>query len=462
VVRGMLRIVSTTAILGYGFPKNSLAVACNSASKRIGAAAAGANQQQQQQIIRPALIAADAGSIDPGPYYLASGESFTDDRAVERDLKLMYDAAKEAGCPVVIGSCHGAGANKHLHRVFEISKKILPKSAKVALIPAEVPHDVVRRKFREGKIRPLGPLMDTDLSGKRSETDRALKYLDESVVVAQMGFNGIAKALAEGADVVLAGRTYDPACFAALPLLLNQKYGVKNPSHYDVGLCLHMGKILECGAIACDPGSGSDVLVCDLEPQQATFWCPNENRIATSRSVSAHTLYEKSEAHRFGLPGGLLLTHLSQFDENKENKSVKLTKSSYYPLGLQLKLEGAFMSGHRYISMMELPATHNSNDLVKLQDFLKPTYSSVVYYGINGVEGSPIQRAMSSDKKEDAAEELGIVVTVRSADKRHAKTICALLRSTMLHFGYVGRKSTAGNLAFPFSPSDCSFVDSAG
>jgi hypothetical protein len=27
-------------------------------------------------------------------------------------------------------------------------------------------------------------------------------------------------------------------------------------------------------------------------------------------------------------------------------------------------------------------------------------------------------------------------------------------RSTLLHYGYAGRKATAGNLAFPYSPSD--------
>ncbi|MDH4041136.1 MAG: 3-methylaspartate ammonia-lyase, partial [Gammaproteobacteria bacterium] len=31
---------------------------------------------------------------------------------------------------------------------------------------------------------------------------------------------------------------------------------------------------------------------------------------------------------------------------------------------------------------------------------------------------------------------------------------CSLTRSTLLHFGYRGRMATAGNLAFPFSPSD--------
>ena len=35
-----------------------------------------------------------------------------------------------------------------------------------------------------------------------------------------------------------------------------------------------------------------------------------------------------------------------------------------------------------------------------------------------------------------------------------ADTICSMTRSTLLHYGYDGRISTAGNLAFPFSPSD--------
>jgi hypothetical protein len=453
----MKRIVATTAILGYGFPKNSLAIACNSPIKSrktlesVGGIAA-------HKVVKPALIAADAGSIDPGPYYLASGESFTDDLAVERDLALMFDAAREARCPVVIGSCHGAGANKHLQRVFEISKKILPKTTKIALIPAEVPHDFVRKKLQQGKLHALGPLMNTDVHGRIMDTDRVDKYLDKSVVVAQMGFSGIAKALAEGADVVLAGRTYDPACFAALPLLLNTGLPVSDPNYYDVGLCLHMGKVLECGAIACDPGSGSDVLVCDLEPAQATFWSPNPNRKATTRSVSAHTLYEKSEAHRFGLPGGLLLTHMSQFEEDSESNCVTLTESAYSPLPMQLKLEGAFIGGHRYISVVRLPPLVSDLErcgLTECGTAMRKNYpeSRVVYYGVNGVE--------ETAAKNNANEiEMGIIVKVNSTDSKHAKSICALLRSTMLHYGYVGRKSTAGNLAFPFSPSDCSFTDS--
>ena len=58
------RILSTTAILGYGFPKESF----DEGMKR-----------------KPDLIAVDAGSTDPGPFYLGEGVSFTDREMCIRD-----------------------------------------------------------------------------------------------------------------------------------------------------------------------------------------------------------------------------------------------------------------------------------------------------------------------------------------------------------------------------------------
>mgnify|MGYP000479423048 CR=1 FL=1 len=50
--------------------------------------------------------------------------------------------------------------------------------------------------------------------------------------------------------------------------------------------------------------------------------------------------------------------------------------------------------------------------------------------------------------------ELGIVIDAIAPTAEAADTLCSLTRSTLMHFGYAGRISTAGNLAFPFSPSD--------
>ena len=80
------RVLSTTAILGYGFPE---------ASFRAGLAK------------KPDLIGADAGSTDPGPYYLGAGKSFTDRSAVKRDLRFMLKAGVERGIPVVVGTAGG-------------------------------------------------------------------------------------------------------------------------------------------------------------------------------------------------------------------------------------------------------------------------------------------------------------------------------------------------------------------
>lgn len=50
--------------------------------------------------------------------------------------------------------------------------------------------------------------------------------------------------------------------------------------------------------------------------------------------------------------------------------------------------------------------------------------------------------------------ELCIVIEALCPTQDQANTLCSVARSTMLHYGYEGRVSTAGNLAFPFSPSD--------
>ena len=56
--------------------------------------------------------------------------------------------------------------------------------------------------------------------------------------------------------------------------------------------------------------------------------------------------------------------------------------------------------------------------------------------------------------KEVTSHELCIVIEALCKTQAEADSLCSIARSTMLHYGYAGRISTAGNLAFPFSPSD--------
>ena len=62
-----------------------------------------------------------------------------------------------------------------------------------------------------------------------------------------------------------------------------------------------------------------------------------------------------------------------------------------------------------------------------------------------------------AEPNESPAHELGVLFEVVAKTQEIATTVCASVRSTFLHYGYSGRKSTAGNLAFPFAPSDVEF-----
>jgi len=71
-----------------------------------------------------------------------------------------------------------------------------------------------------------------------------------------------------------------------------------------------------------------------------------------------------------------------------------------------------------------------------------------IVYGKNGVMGA------LEPNPTITSHEVGIVIDAVSDTQENANTVCSVARSTMLHYGYPNRMATAGNLAFPFSPSD--------
>ena len=114
-----IRLLSTSAILGYGFPEASLQ--------------AGLDRQ-------PHVIGVDGGSVDPGPHYLGSGKPFCSPIAIRRDLRLMLNAAVRADIPLVIGTSGGAGGAPHLDLVATMAREIAREDGlhfKLALIQAE-------------------------------------------------------------------------------------------------------------------------------------------------------------------------------------------------------------------------------------------------------------------------------------------------------------------------------------
>lgn len=422
-MREEFRILSATAILGYGFPLSSF----EEGMRRC-----------------PHLIAADAGSTDPGPYYLGAGVSFTDRDAVKRDLEVMITAGIEKRIPVVIGTAGGSGGEPHLNWCREIVEEIAREQGlhfKLALIHAELDKEQMKQELRGGKIRPLPPappLTEADIDATTH-------------IVAQMGLEPFAAAFDGEPDVILAGRAYDPAVFAALAVRRG----------YDQGLALHLGKILECAAICATPGSGSDCMFGYIGEDYFRVEPLNPVRRCTTLSVAAHTLYEKTNPYILPGPGGHLDLHGCAFTQETEN-IVRVSGTMFVPGEVYtVKLEGAKPIGYRTVSIAGVrdPVMIAAIDEViqgvrerVADNFKEKNWTYNLHFHIYGKNG--VMAELEPEPDTQGAHELGVVIEATARTQGQADTICAFARSTMLHYGYTGRRSTAGNLAFPYSPSD--------
>ena len=416
--------VISCGMLGYGFPEISL-------ERAVG--------------VGLDLIAVDAGSTDPGPYYLGSGKPFCNDAMVRRDLELLLDAQIESGAKLVIGSAGGAGSDVHLEHTLNILRDCIARRGtprKLAVISSEMGKDELRAALRAGKIHAF------ETPGLPSEED-----IDQAAhVVAQIGVEPIAAAIkASDADIIVSGRAWDPANIAALPVARG----------YDRGLSVHAGKILECGALAAEPVGGADLLMGRIRRDDFIVEPCTDTRACTVESVAAHTMYEKTDPVLLPGPGGISDLRQTRFEALDDRRvRVSGTRHIHDPV-YRVKLEGARLAGFRNIVIGGIrdPGMIRQIDgiqqgvVARIALMLAPRITPDQYrirfhrYGLDGVMGrlEPVKAT---------PHEIGILVDVVGDTAEIAAAAAGAARSLLLHWSYPGRVATAGNVALPFSPAE--------
>ena len=419
-----LDVVAINGMLGYGYAFESL---------DNGVAEA------------PALLGVDAGSTDPGPYYLGSGASLVRDEQIRRDLSYALRRAREAGIPLVIGSAGMGGGNPHL----KIVRNILLEEAhahglrfKLATIPAEIDKTIVLDALRSGGITPMpdvGPL-----------SERAVR--DSVRIVGQMGTEPLAHALAMGADVVLAGRACDTAIYAALPIARG----------FDPGLALHMAKIMECGALCALPLAANDCLLGSIRRDHFLIRPLDRSRGVSPESVAAHTMYEQGNPLMLYEPEGNVDLSDARF-EQVDRQTVRVSGSRFIPTPqLTIKLEGACSAGFRAYTVAGIRDRTVIRNLAVIEEAVRAAVRRNLgtevpdeafalgfrVYGRDAVLGE------LEPERHSVPHEVGLLIEVVARTQALASHVLSLARSSFLHCPFEGRKTTAGNLAFPFSPSD--------
>ena len=406
-----MKIVALCGLLGYGYSEEALNVAFSEKVDYVGV---------------------DAGSTDPGPYYLGSGKSFTDRDAVKRDLALAMPKALAQKAPFIIGTAGGAGSKEHVNWLVEIIKEIANEqslSFKMGVIYSDVDKDYVLKKLKDGKIIPMSDEFPLD--------EGAVK--NSSKIVSQIGIAPVIELLREKANIIVSGRMCDTAIYAA-PCIYEG---------YDEGLAFHMAKIMECGAMCSEPVAAADVMEGYMEKDYFELRPANPARRCTVDRVAAHTLYEQSNPYLIYEPDGVCDLTKSVFTQVDE-RTVRVSGSRFFEAEEKtLKLEGVKHSGFRTICL----ATVFDSETVRNIDKIIATVTNFVKE--NTKNTLPEDSYVINFKLSGGAESsLGIVMDIVGKTQQIADTVCALARSRMLHCDYEGRKSSAGNLAFPFSPSD--------
>ena len=405
--RDEIRVLSPTGVCGSGFVESSFEKALTQ---------------------KPDFIGCDAGSTDPGPEFLGSGRTAFPADAIRRDLRLMLLGARRLKIPLLIGSAGTGGNDAQLELAHGLVKEIAVAeglSFKLALIHAEQDKAYLKKRLREGRIKPLSPAPHFD----EAVIDRS------EHIVGMMGAEPFQRALNAGAEVVLAGRASDTAIFAALPIMRG----------FPEGIAWHAAKILECGAASVVLRKTPDCMFAWVRKDHFVVEAPDSQLRCTPHSIASHSLYENADPFRLVECSGTLdLTH-SRYEALTE-RSVKVSGSEFIPAPrYTVKLEGAERAGFQSILIGSIrdpfiirqiddwttrleEKIHSRVDMVygeklKAKDYLL----HIRIYGKNGTMG-PLEPV-----KEIRSHELCLAFEVTAPTQEFASTIAGIIRHQALH-----------------------------
>ena len=412
-----LKVLCASGQLGYGIPKDSF------------------NRGLAQ---RPDFIGADMGSIDLGPYFLGSGQPAAPSQMMQSDLETVLLGAQGLGVPLIIGSAGTAGSKQQVDLVVNTIKHLSVKNKlqlSVVSVCTDLSPEIIIQAKKSGNLRPLGEMAPPSDD-----------VLFNSRIVAQCGTETFKRALELDPDVLIVGRACDTAIFASLPEMLG----------YPTGLSVHMAKIIECSSLCCVPG-GRDAIMAYLSEEGFIIESMNSSCHATPQSVAAHALYEQADPHFVEEPTGTLDLRQAKY-EQVDSHSTRVSNSLWIPRAAPtLKVEGAYSLGYRSVL---IAASADPGFIANILDHLKTVHERVKLlipsqwsyhphvYGMGAVQKLPQQQQSSN--------EVGLLIEFIAATEELAKQCAAVFKQNLLHFSFEGRICTAGNLAFPFSPSELS------
>lgn len=383
----------------------------------------------------PDIIGCDSGTTDSGPFYLGAGKARMNEKAVKRDLTIMIREGIKHGIPVLVGSAGTSGANPNVDWMVNIVKEIA-KEQDLHFRLAEIKTELSAER--------LGEYMDAGrfhaLNGAPEFGKEDLKDLARCVSV--IGPEPYIKALEEGAQVVIAGRSTDTSIYAALPV----KEGLDN------GYAWHAAKVLECGTLATVFEKRHGAMLSWIREDTASIE-PGDPEMAVSPvSVVAHSLYENSDPFYLIEPGRKIMLDESEYTQENERR-VKITHSRIEKQPYTIKLEGVRFEGYRRVAVAGV------SDPLILRQFdewivnVEKDARAKIQRGMGlGENDYRLRHIVYGNPADPGTEKVGLLFDIIAKNPKDADGIISNVWHTALHVPIKDWEGAQSQTAFPFSP----------
>lgn len=385
------------------------------------------------------VLAGQGNGMDAGPHSLGSGEVMP---LRPRDVEPLLLAAKRTATPFVFSVGGLAGADVHLDSYVEAIDKIAHANGttmRVGVVSGEVSKDFLRSRLKAGVKVP-----------RSINTPRLSKYLTltdvnrATRIQAQMGPEPIMAALQEpGIDGVIAGRAVDVSVLAAYPMAA----GV------ETAMAMHAAKLIECGSMCAEPADPYEAIVADIEDQHFVLSCPNPNSQLTEKSVSAHSLYERENPNEERNPGGRLDVSEARYEEARDG-TVHCSGGAWHEERYTVKLEGAELLGYQAGTLCGIRDSvmigQLDDLLLQLEVDLRATLSAGAFQLTAHAYGrDAVLKSSEPALGRTAPYEIGLLLLVTAETQALALEAASVARTRLMAMDFPGRRTTAGNIAFP-------------
>ena len=389
--------------------------------------------------LRPDVIVADSGSCDIGPYPLGADSQASPPAWQRHDLEVMLLAARRLGVPMIVGSASDTGTDRGVGQFAAFIRDIAAEHGlapfRMATIFSEQSREALLARLADG-VPILG------LDGRADADDALLARTDR--IVAVMDAEPIARALRQGAEVVIAGRASDCALFAA-PLL---------NAGLSPGTAYYAGKLMECASFCCEPFMGKESILGKIREDDIRITALHPGQRCTPASLAGHAMYERRNPFFEHVVSGTVDMRNCRYDAVDE-RTARASGAVFLPASQPMvKLEGAGKVGERRLAIVGIrdPYTIENIDAAiawaraRLADRFGPSEQAgwTVHYhlfGRNGVMGELEPTPPANPH------ELGIVVETVCRDADRAEEICALAARNLFYARLAEVKGTAGTAA---------------